>query len=105
MVGEGACSIPLSHTSGRYPLVAQTLSPDLFDHAKDLFVGATWLTQAQWGPVASATSRIKSRRLIKGSGDLLPSSPPTEKSTTSQDQAAMSSRSHKEFIFFFASFR
>jgi hypothetical protein len=42
-------------------------------------------------PVASATSLIKNRRLIKRSGDLLSSSPPAEKAAASQDQARKAS--------------
>ena len=34
----------------------------------------------------SATSLTKGRRSIKGSGNLLPSSPPTEKATASEDE-------------------
>jgi hypothetical protein len=43
------------------------------------------------GPVASATSLIKNRRLIKGSGDLLSASPPTKKATACEDQARKTS--------------
>jgi hypothetical protein len=54
----------------------------LFVHAKDLFVEANpWI------------SLTKSRSSIKGSGNLLPSSPPAEKSTASEDQARKSGTS------------
>jgi hypothetical protein len=43
------------------------------------------------GPVASATSLTKSRRSIKGLGNLPSSSPPAEKSTTSEDQTRKTS--------------
>ena len=76
----------LSHIT--CPLVALGGSGDLFICAKDLLVEAQSLDHASaMGPVASATSRIKNRRLIKGSGDLLPASPPAEKATARQDQA------------------
>ena len=67
-------------------LVAPGGSGDLFVHAKDLFVEASALDHASAsGPVASATSRIKNRRLIKGSGDLLPPTPPSKKTAASED--------------------
>jgi hypothetical protein len=62
VVGEGACSLlHPDHLQADVALVAQTLSPDLFDYAKDLFVEANdeplapphcWLTNRTNNPAA-----------------------------------------------------